>query len=180
MQSKTSLLNKVLLKTFTNSIFWLTIGYLLLTILSLPLPLYIASVGSFIGDGEYNYNPLFWYGIVHFLFSLVYAMMLAVNIFNFKNKAETNDYIHSLPIKRTTIFSSGIFVGIIAIIVPALITSVILLLEQPVLTYNLSVQHIIIWVSFVIFAQILMFFLSVLAGMFVNSITLYIEMILIL
>lgn len=180
MQSKTSLLNKVLLKTFTNSIFWLTIGYLLLTILSLPLPLYIASVGSFIGDGEYNYNPLFWYGIVHFLFSLVYAMMLAVNIFNFKNKAETNDYIHSLPIKRTTIFSSGIFVGIIAIIVPALITSVILLLEQPVLTYNLSVQHIIIWVSFVIFAQILMFFLSVLAGMFVNSITLHIEMILIL
>lgn len=91
MQSKTSLLNKVLLKTFTNSIFWLTIGYLLLTILSLPLPLYIASVGSFIGDGEYNYNPLFWYGIVHFLFSLVYAMMLAVNIFNFKNKAETNE-----------------------------------------------------------------------------------------
>src|SRR5699024_12450347 len=72
------------------------------------------------------------------------------------------------------------FVGIIAIIVPALITSVILLLEQPVLTYNLSVQHIIIWVSFVIFAQILMFFLSVLAGMFVNSITLHIEMILIL
>lgn len=123
MQSKTSLLSKVLLKNFTNSIFWLTIGYLLLTILSLPLPLYIASFGSFIGESEYNFNPLFWYGMVHFLFGLVYAMMLAVSIFNFKNKAETNDYIHSLPIKRTTIFSSGIFVGIIAIIVPALITS---------------------------------------------------------
>ncbi len=183
MQSKTSLLNKVLVKNFTSSVMWLTVGYFLLSLLSLPLPIYISSLNM--GAADYgttfgNDNVLFLYGHAHLIISIIFSATLAIVIYNYKNNADTNDFIHSLPIKRLAIFNSGFFVGVIAIFVPTLLTAFVIMIEKTFISIPISMKHIAVWLLFILIAQVMVFIISVFAGMFVNSITLHIEMILIM
>ncbi|WP_411843438.1 hypothetical protein [Salinicoccus sp. HZC-1] len=184
MKSITSLLNKTLLSHFMGSAFWLTVLYLIGNILVQPFVLWILSVnmnnrpGG--NEGSIPANPLETAAEFQLIGGMIYVVLLVLFLFNYRNKEDSVDFMHSLPVKRHRIMSHLILSGLIHITVPLLITAAILFFERYILNFDIALQDLALWLVYSLFILYVVFAVSLFAGLLVNSIYNHLQMVVII
>lgn len=178
MKSRTSLLNKALLSHFSSAIFWVTLIFLILNIISLPLILWLYQQQNNILQLEtINKDFFLQLSSVQQVIGMSFAAIIGIILFNYLNNEAASDFMHSLPIKRNKILSHILLVGFSAIVIPLLITAIILGLQSLLFIDNLSLSTIALWFVYSIFTHVVIFTISVLTGFFVNGSFLHIQLI---
>src|SRR5699024_10350250 len=163
MKSRTSLLNKALLSHFSSAIFWVTLIFLILNIISLPLILWLYQQQSNILQLEtINKDFFLQLSSVQQVIGMSFVAIIGIILFNYLNNEAASDFIHSLPIKRNKILSHILLVGFSAIVIPLLITAIILGLQSLLFIDNLSLSTIALWFVYSIFTHVVIFTIFIL------------------
>ncbi|SDK49228.1 ABC-2 type transport system permease protein [Jeotgalicoccus aerolatus] len=179
MKSQTSLLNKGLFSHFSGTIFWLTVVFMAMNIIALPLSLWIVTYDRDLIPGyTMPDNLLFQMSAGQIIIGMIFSVFLAMFLLNYLNDEASSDFMHSLPIKRTAVLTHALMTGFAAITIPLLITAVILLLERIVFIPEIALMEIGKWLLYSIFVNCVIFLISVFAGFLVNGIFLHLQMIL--
>lgn len=178
MKSQTSLLNKTLLSHFSGTIFWLTIVFMALNIIALPVSIWIVTFDREMYPGyEIPENFLFQMSAGQMVIGMIFAAFLAMFLLNYLNDEASSDFMHSLPVKRTAMLIHALITGVAAIIVPLVITAVILLFERMVFIPEIAVIDIGKWFLYTVFVHCVIFAVAIFAGFLVNGIFLHMQMI---
>src|SRR5690625_3954133 len=146
MKSPTLLWNSTLLRHFTVQTFWITILYAMMSLIVLPLSLWISSL-SMAGASDMSYETVVFNNLtsVHLVFGMLYATALGLFSMNFKNQDSVSDFIHSLTVRRVTILSSVFIIGIISILITTTFTAAILLVDRYALIFDLKEVEVMMW-----------------------------------
>ncbi|MFD2830322.1 hypothetical protein [Corticicoccus populi] len=181
MKSQTSLWNKSLFNYFSGSVVWLSFVYLIVSIIALPLSLWILSINSMPGEmpgtGD---NMLMEIASVHIVLSGIYVVLLTLFMFNYKNNEDVSDFIHSLPVKRHSVLTHALFVGFLSMTLPLIITGVILFFLRYALVFTITAGEVGIWFLYTLFVLYTVFAVSVFAGFLVNKIFVHLQMVVVL
>lgn len=166
MQSKTSLIKREILKTIFRSVGWVTIVYFLGLFFAIPLDIIM---NTSVEQRQYlAIDNLFKHNFqLQFILSLSVPVILSVFLFRFTQVKQYSDLMHSLPLKRESIFHQYALTGIMLLILPVLLIAlVVLALYQP---FNLqdfySVGEIIKWAGTTLLFNILLYMAGVSVGM---------------
>lgn len=182
MKSQILLWNKALFKYFSGSVIWLSFIYLIVSIISLPLPLWVVSVNVQPEDLADAYYTDFFYQLAtpHIVLSMIYAVLLVLFMFNFKNNEDSSDFIHSLPVKRQSILTNALLVGFIVMTLPVIITGITLFFLRYAVIFDITASEVGLWMIFALFVLYTVFSVSVFAGFLVNKIFVHLQMIIVL
>src|SRR5699024_11522403 len=90
------------------------------------------------------------------------------------------DFMHSLPVKRHRMMSHLMVAGLILITVPLLITAVILFFERYILSFDIALQDLLLWLVYSLFVLYVIFAISLFAGLLVNSIFNHLQVVIIM
>jgi len=169
MQSKISLLNKGILKNDIKGFYWFPVLYFIVLVFFVPLQIimrlpYLKEISS-----QYHYI----HGILDFggngsqhILLMTAPVLLAILLFNYLQKKNPSDMIHSLPIKRKTLFTSHIMVGLGFLTLPVIATALVTWVIQVV--YNLEaffpLNDILSWATITIIINLVMFMSTVFVG----------------
>ena len=101
----------------------------------------------------------------------VIPVLTAILLFRYIQSKKSVDMIHCLPIKRVKLYDNHIFIGILILVVPVLITALSALLLKEALNLNnyrfhFTVKTVASWTGRTILFNIVIFLSSVLVGMF--------------
>jgi len=165
-------------------VFWLTVLYLIGNILVQPFVLWVQSVNmnnTVQGDGgDIPDNPLELTAEFQLAGGMIYAVLLVLFLFNYRNREDSVDFMHSLPVKRHRMMSHLIVAGLIHITVPLLITAVILFFERYILSFDIALQDLLLWLVYSLFVLYVIFAISLFAGLLVNSIFNHLQVVIIM
>lgn len=170
MKSKTSFFSKGIFFDDLRRVGWIGAAYLL--VLFFVVPLQILMVYS----TDKLYKDLFEY-LFHFkspeiqgLLIVTVPVFLAIFLFRYIQVKISSDMIHSLPIKRSTLYISHVIMGAMLLIVPVLIIAVICIIMKS--TLNLGqyyrIYDVIQWCGVTILMDMVFFFSCVFVGMIVG------------
>lgn len=178
MKSQTSLLNKTLLSHFTGTIFWLTIVFMALNIIALPLSIWIVTFDrDFYPDYQIPENFLFQIASGQLIIGMIFTAFLAMFLLNYLNDESSSDFMHSLPVKRTALLIHVLLTGITAIVVPLVISAVILLIERMIFIPEIALIDIGKWFLYALFVHCVIFAIAIFAGFLVNGLFLHMQII---
>lgn len=178
MKSQTSLLNKTLLSHFSGTIFWLTIVFMALNIIALPVAIWIATFDREMYPGyEIAENFLFQMSAGQMVIGMIFSAFLAMFLLNYLNDEGSSDFMHGLPVKRPAILIHALAAGVAAIVVPLMVTGVILLLERMIFIPEIALIDIGKWFLYAVFVHSVIFAIAIFAGFLVNGIFLHMQMI---
>ncbi|WP_163528172.1 DUF6449 domain-containing protein [Halobacillus ihumii] len=128
MPSKTSPFKKEVIKQDFRNVGWIGIVYLIGLLFTLPLQLVMDMNNEHSREMYYEnglFDPVFLYGIQMILL-FVLPVLMAIFLFRYVHVRGSADFIHSLPIKRSSLFNYHIISGTLLLILPILITGAIL------------------------------------------------------
>ncbi|MDQ0272309.1 DUF6449 domain-containing protein [Cytobacillus purgationiresistens] len=166
MQSKTSLVNKEVVKSILRSVGWVSILYFLLLFLIIPLNLFIHQSNE---QREYIlYENLFEYS-----FFLQAALMIGVPVilsmflFRFLQVRQYSDFIHSLPVTRNRIFHQYTLLGYLLLVIPIIFIAILILLFYTPLELNelFSISEIFRWLGLTVLFNSIFYISGVAVGM---------------
>lgn len=178
MKSQTSLLNKTLLSHFSGTIFWLTIVFMALNIIALPLSIWIVTFDrQMIPDYQIPENFLFQISTGQMIIGMIFSAFLAMFLLNYLNDEGSSDFMHGLPVKRKTIFAHALITGVTAIVVPLIITGLILLIERMIFIPEIALMNIGKWFIYAVFVHCVIFAIAIFTGFLVNGLFLHMQMI---
>ena len=178
MKSQTSLLNKTLLSHFSGTVFWLTVVFMALNIIALPVSIWIVTFDRELNPAyEIPENFLLQMSAGQMIIGMIFSVFLAVFLLNYLNDEGSSDFMHILPVKRTALLVHVLITGLIAIVVPLMITAVILFIERMIFIPEVAVMDIGKWFVYAAFTHIVIFALAILAGFLVNGIFLHLQII---
>lgn len=183
MKYLTSLWNSTLIRHFTGQTFWIAVLYTVISLVMLPLSLWVAS--SNMGNVENmmdfeNNNIVQTLMQANLVLSIIFAVTLAIFTMNFKNSESISDFMHSLPVKRGSVLSAVYIVGILHITVPVIFISIILMFERYILVFDLSFGEIIFWMIYTLITMFITYIFSVFTGFFTNKLFIHLQLIVIL
>ncbi|UOR10489.1 hypothetical protein [Halobacillus amylolyticus] len=132
MPSKTSSFKREIFKQDLRNVGWVSLVYFagLVFILPLQLMMDMSSPNSretYLENGLFD--PLFLYGI-QLILLLIIPVLMAIFLFRYVHVRGAGDFIHSLPIKRSSLFNHHMFSGILLLLLPILIIGLILLITS--------------------------------------------------
>lgn len=167
MQSKTSFFNK---GVFFNNIkrFWLiTFSY------SFFLFLYIMGIINAISRSlEYTSTDIrdlsltiLQDGELMMIFLGFFSLVAALAVFSYMHFPKSTAMVHSLPLRRETLFVTNYLSGLFMVVVPLLLNTVILLIAESVLNIP-SLSYTYIWLLVNLVLTFLLYTFAVFAGMF--------------
>ena len=181
MKSQTSLLNKTLLSHFSGTVFWLTIVFMALNIIALPVSIWIVTFDrELYPDYTIPENLLFQMSAGQIIIGMIFSAFLAMFLLNYLNDEASSDFMHSLPVKRTATLIHVLITGVTAIVVPLVITAVILLAEHMIFIPEITVTDIGKWFVYAVFTHIVIFSIAIFAGFLVNGIFLHLQLIILI
>ncbi|KAF0819876.1 MULTISPECIES: DUF6449 domain-containing protein [unclassified Cytobacillus] len=166
MQSKTSLIKREILKTIFRSVGWVSIVYFLGLFFAIPLDIIMNSSEEqrkFLDiENLYQYNFQ-----LQFILSISVPVILSVFLFRYTQVKQYSDLLHSLPVKRESIFHQYALTGIMLLILPVLLIALIVLfLYQPLNLQDFySVGEIIKWVGITLLFNMVLYMTGVSVGM---------------
>ncbi|KHE72798.1 DUF6449 domain-containing protein [Halobacillus sp. BBL2006] len=131
MPLKTSSFKKELFKQDFRNVGWISIVYLVGIFFTVPLQLMMAL------NAEYGVEPsnaglfstTFSFEIQAF-FLLIMPVLMAVFLYRYLHVKEASDFIHSLPVRREKLFNYHLISGLILLLIPIIVNSLILLLSH--------------------------------------------------
>lgn len=178
MKSQISLLNKTLLSHFNGTVFWLTIVFMALNIIALPVSIWISTFErSMYPEYQIPENFLYQVSVGQMIIGMIFVAFLAMFLLNYLNNESSSDFMHSLPIKRTSMLLHALLVGIGAIIVPLVITALIVLAERMLFIPEIAVMAIFKWLLYALFVHCVVFAIAIFTGFLVNGLFLHLQMI---
>ena len=171
MPLKTLLFNNGLFIQGLRSTGWIGIIYLLCLLFSLPLQLLMASSEeSYRHHYYFNQSENLFFILPGFQVFLMFAIptLLAIFLFRFLQVKQSADYLHSLPIKRETMFHQQLILGLLLLVLPVFFTSIILFILSGFLDGNelLSFWSILYWMLMTLLINIFVLMAGVFVGMF--------------
>ncbi|MEH7107893.1 DUF6449 domain-containing protein [Bacillus sp. JJ1764] len=148
MPSKMSLFNKELLLQISRSTGWISIVYFIGLLFLLPIRILLTY-----SDEEYMRVMQKPENLFHFNFefqiglTVIIPVILAVFLFRFLHVKQATDLIHSLPLKRDKIFYHYLLAGMVFLIIPIVLITLILHVMNAVFDLHLiySVSDIYYW-----------------------------------
>ncbi|MBD1381301.1 polysaccharide biosynthesis protein [Metabacillus arenae] len=167
MTSKTSWFNKEMAIQIFRSTGWIGVVYLIGLFFALPLRILM------LYTSEQELSPtnlvnLFSLLIeVQFLLFVVIPVLLSVFLFRFIQVKQSADLIHSLPIKRTTVFHQYSLMGCALLILPVMFNSLVMILLASIIDLEVyySIQDVFYWAGVTVLIGLLFFFATVFIGM---------------
>ncbi|MGF7185688.1 ABC-2 type transport system permease protein [Desulfitispora alkaliphila] len=169
MQWKTSFLNRGLIRNAFKRLYWIPSLYL--GVLFFTVPLQVVMQAPLLNNDTYNYSfqQILGFGSNPFNLMLILTVpvLTALLLFNYLHSKGYSDAMHSLPIKRSAMFTSHVFVGLLFLALPAIITAIATWLLS--ITLNLTefveAQSILTWLFTVLLMNSVMFMSAVFMGM---------------
>ena len=178
MKSQTSLLNKTLLSHFGGTIFWLTIVFMALNIIALPVSIWIVTFDrQMYPDYQIPENFLFQISAGQMVIGIIFSAFLAMFLLNYLNDEGSSDFMHGLPVKRTSILFHALITGVAAIVIPLIITGLILLTERMIFIPEIALIDIGKWFIYAVFVHCVIFAIAIFTGFLVNGLFLHMQMI---
>lgn len=169
MKSKTSFINRGVLRNDFKSFGWISGVYLLGMLLAVPLNILMlySQEQHYRIINENAYLRIFNYGdsgLVIVLLVLV-PILTGLWLFRYLQADKTADMIHALPVKRETLYSTHILSGIIYLFIPLIITALV----SWILVGGLGIEsvgglHILKWLGISLLLNLLFFMATVFTG----------------
>lgn len=170
MRLKTSFFNKGILLDDLKKFGWIGVMYAMALFFVVPLNiLMIMSKEEISGYGYEVIKNLFLLknSEAQGFLMLIFPVLLGIFLFRYIQTKSSTDMMHSFPIKRTVMYKTHIFVGILMIVIPVIIIAIISSILNNV--FNLSDYYntidIFKWMGFTILIDIVAFMSCVLVGM---------------
>jgi ABC-2 type transport system permease protein len=169
MRLKTLLFNRGILIQDIRNVGWISLGYLICLLFSLPLQLLMA----YTRDNEFHHyippKSLFALSNDFQVFmTFTFPVLLAIFLFRYIQVKLSSDFTHSLPLKREQLFNQRVLFGLLVLIIPIFVTAASLVAFSQFLPYDelLSVSSVLIWMSFTILFNVFVFLAGVFVAMF--------------
>ena len=168
MQSKTSSFNRGMWIQSMRNVGWIGLVYLLVLLFALPLQLIFTFTGKVEPYIEKPDTLFDVFGGLEFVLMFVVPVLLGIFLFRYIQTKIAADYIHSLPIKRSTLFHQNMLLGALVLVVPILITGIVIFAVKGVLTVEnvYTTGDVLSWVGYSILINLFVLTGTVLAGMF--------------
>ncbi|MBR5157027.1 MAG: hypothetical protein IKW59_04580 [Clostridia bacterium] len=173
MKRPASFFNFAIFKSDLKRFWWVSALYSILIFVSCLLPFYITYQGYVVGkalpaERTYLNSNILNYSIFPYFLLAIIAVGTAVLLFSYLNSKSAVAQIHSVPVKRETLFITHTVFGLLTLIVPVLINAVILLLMRtnPSISQVVSVAHIVQWAHTQMSYAVIGFSFAVFIGMF--------------
>ncbi len=170
MKSKTSLFNKGFILNDFRKYSWVAIVNTLALLFIIPLQIIM------INNNDYIYNEalkslfLFVNQEMQCILILTVPVVLAVLLFRYLQVKTSSDALHSLPVKRSTIYRSHILTGIVLLILPIIITGITSIALNIFLDLGgyYSASDVFRWLGITTLMSLTIFFTCVFVGMMVG------------
>lgn len=150
---------------------WLSICYLLILILTIPFQVVNLSNKDYITKNDfYNLFHLTQYQMQLFVI-MVFPVLTAVLLFRYIHVKGAADMMHSLPIKRVTLFVNQVGVGILIMLLPIIITGIVcgILRNSMNLSHFFTNRDVIDWALYTFLYDMIFYsaciFFGVIVGM---------------
>ncbi len=176
MKLRTSYYNSAIFKSNARRFWWVSALYTIAIFVSCVLPLYIDNHDRemfYQGMQTEMYRSSFLLGqsVFAYLFIAVFSVGLAVLLFSYLNSKSAVAEIHSVPVKRKTLFVTHALFGIASLIVPIVLNGIILLFmrSNPSVAHIMSIEHIVAWGYTQIAYSLVAFSFTILIQMFVAN-----------
>lgn len=125
MQSKISLFNKEMILQVGRNIGWISVIYFLVLFFAIPLRILML----YSGENYRDFMPvqrLFDFNFaIQFIMFITVPIILAIFLYRFLHVKQAADLIHSLPLKRQSIFQFYTLTGLLFLIIPVISIAVI-------------------------------------------------------
>ena len=171
MKFKISCFNKGVLLNDIKRFDWIGICYLIFLLFEVPFKILTINASN-AANAEYVTSMQLFFSIndVLMLSTAVVPVLTAILLFRYIQSKKSVDMIHCLPIKRVKLYDNHIFIGILLLIVPVIITSLCTLLLNEVLNLidpniHFTVKSVISWTGKTILFNTVIFLSSVFVGM---------------
>lgn len=171
MPSKTSWVNKELVLQINRNVGWISLVYFLGLFLALPLRILMLFTDErYLENVPFPIESLFQNDFpIQLGLMLVVPILMSVFLFRFLQVKQSADLMHSLPIKRKTIFHYYAVGGMIGLIFPIVLIAFVVMIIHGVLDLNtyFGIEDIFYWSISTILVNLLLFT----AGTFVAMMT---------
>ena len=173
MPSKTSWLNNQIILQTIRSAGWIPIIYFLGLLFALPLDIF----SRYENDLRANFQPLpveslFQYTLqIQVGLLIIIPVIMAIFLFRFLHVKSAAEMMHSLPLKREKIFYHYTLSGIVSLIIPVVLTTLIVLLMYQVVDLHayFGMREIFIWAGTTILLNLVLFTAGVFVAMMTGS-----------
>ncbi len=173
MKSKTSFINKGILQNDIKRFIWIGLVYLLGLLLTVPVKILMlfSQEKAFTFNYDILNNPYIrifnFNSEYHLLLTLLVPVITGLLLFRYLQSGKAADMIHTLPIKRETLYNTHLLAGSILLLVPIIITALV----SWVIINGLGIAYvhtgdILIWTGISLLMNLLLFMCSAAVGMF--------------
>ncbi|HWP96986.1 MAG TPA: DUF6449 domain-containing protein [Syntrophomonadaceae bacterium] len=169
MKSKTSLVNRGILLNDLKRFWFISAGYLLGLLLTLPMSILMS-----FSRAQSSGNPIdvtYYVGLFQFSSPLQLILLILVPIltgmwlFHYLQNGKAADMAHVLPIRRETIYNTHILAGFIFLFIPLIVTAIVSAATVVSLRITgVTGAHIMSWLSLAILFNLLFFLTSAATG----------------
>lgn len=171
MKLKTSCFNKGILVNGIKRFGWIGICYTIFLLFEVPFKIFMMNATNTAHPEYSSQMKDIFNNQVLLISTAVIPVLTAILLFRYIQNKKSVDMIHSLPIKRGKLYDNHIFIGILLLVVPVIITALSALLLKESLNLNtatihFTIKNVVSWASITILFNIVIFLSSVLVGMF--------------
>lgn len=165
MPLKTSLLNPEILKLMLRSSGWVSIIYFIVLLFAIPFEILARATQERLMFESMN---VFQYNLeLQYILLVSVPVLLPLFLFHFMQSKQSSDLIHSLPIKRETLFHQYTLFGWLMVNLPVFLIAIIVFVQRTVLDLQsiLVIDSIFYWLGMTILFNTIIYISTVFIGM---------------
>lgn len=172
MPSKTSSIKKQIILHDVRQVGWLSVLYFLALLLILPIQIIIQYSNPQTKEYMEKGNLFLYIPEVQWLLSITVPVLLGILLLRYLHKKQVSDFIHSMPVKRSSLYHHHLVVGIVLLFIPIMLNALILIGLQAFSGIGdyFNIMHVFSWLGIMLFLNIFMllatFFTGMVTGMF--------------
>lgn len=172
MPLKTSSIKKQIILHDVRQAGWLSVLYFLALLLILPIQIIIQYSNPQAQEYMEKGNLFLYIPEVQWLLSITVPVLLGILLLRYLHKKQVSDFIHSMPVKRSSLYHHHLVVGMVLLFIPIMLNALILLGLQAFSGIGdyFNIMHVFSWLGIMLFLNIFMllatFFTGMVTGMF--------------
>lgn len=167
MRSKIFSYNRSLVMQNVRNVGWIGIVHLLLLFAAIPLRMLMIYTSQKNGYSPVIRNVFELSNAFQGLIAFTVPVLLAIFLFRYLQTKRSVDYMHSLPLRRETLFWQQMLFGVFMLVIPVIVTVLItaLLCPLPIENMHISAGDLVWWTGEMLLMELFVFSASVLVGM---------------
>jgi ABC-2 type transport system permease protein len=167
MPSKTSLIKKQIILHDVRQVGWLSVLYFLAVLLILPLQIIIQYSNPQTREYMEKGDLFLYIPDLQWLLSITVPVLLGILLLRYLHKKQVSDFIHSMPVKRASLYHHHLVIGLILLFIPIILNALILLGLQAFTGIGnyFNGMHVLSWLGIMLFLNTFMLLATVFTGM---------------